>query len=126
MTDRSAYVAGLRALADLLEQNPEAELPYYGRRDRAPMPVFAHTAAQVTLYTLALTGRTETITGRDGRAYRYELTGQLGGTTLRLMVYARPDVACAQTGDPGVWRTPLGERVGVDAVTETVPAGGAR
>ena len=124
MTDRSAYVAGLRALADLLEQNPEAELPYYGRSDRAPMPVFAHTAAKVALYVAALTGHTETITEK-GRAYRYELFGHLGGTALELIVYARLGDACTPAEDP-VWRTPLGEQVSVDAVTETVPAGGAR
>jgi hypothetical protein len=30
MTDRTAYTAGLRALADLLDQHPEVPLPYDG------------------------------------------------------------------------------------------------
>jgi len=37
MTDRAAYVRGLRTLADRLDANPDCPLPYTGNREHGPL-----------------------------------------------------------------------------------------
>ena len=106
---RVEYIAGLRRLADLLEQNDAMTLPYYG--DSAALAVFVYDRAGVAAYAGVLAGSGEKI-DPDAKEFGYELEGRLAG--LRVLIHAALDVACEATvtGAQVVrrvdWRTPLG------------------
>lgn len=51
-TDRSDYTAGLRALADLLDQHPEVPLPYSGTK-QSPLLIVPHENQRQVLADVA-------------------------------------------------------------------------
>lgn len=104
--DRSQYIAGLRQLADVIEQHDELPLPYQGN-DTA-----------MTLYFLsegrdAFVAAARVIPGRLDKAVRddvYQLSTRFGGDRgLKISLTAYRDAVC--------------ERVvtGTETVTKTVP-----
>lgn len=106
--ERAAYVAGLRALADLLEANPDLVLPFDGRTH--PISVFARTGddqrTALAAWVRALPGRKDKReTGTGGRIF--EVAGSLRG--LRVSVMADRDEVCERVV------------VGTREITETVP-----
>lgn len=101
---RAEYISGLRALADLLEQNPHLEPPYHGYG--TDMLIIPHRGAQrdvLAAWARALPGRKD----KNPSGNYFRLTGALRG--LRLMVLCDRDEVCEKR----VLR--------VETVTETVP-----
>jgi hypothetical protein len=108
MDARAEYIAGLRKLADLLERNPAAALPLYGRPG-TPLSVYIYELDGVDAWAAMLCGPTEMVA--ESGNFGYELTGCLEG----LHVQVRAPLEVLQhtvTGTVEVeqveWRTPLG------------------
>lgn len=101
---RTGYIAGLRQLADLLEQHAELPLPWSGG-PHSTLDVFVQTKDEAVAYSRAIPGRKDK-DFTDG-AYGFQLQGAIGG--LHLRVYAPRGEVC--------------ERIvtGVETVTEQVP-----
>ena len=100
---RVEYIAGLRALADLLEQNPDLEPPYHGfATDMLIIPRRGQRAV-LAAWARALPGRKQ----KDPVDNLYRLSGALRG--LKLMVVCNREEVCEKR----VLRT--------ETVTETVP-----
>jgi len=104
-TARATHIAGLRALADLMETRPDVPLPFHGRlepvtihflRDSDPVPAMALTAT-------ALGGpwhwNVRDYTRSGGLAY-FDLLGEFHGLPVKLTAYR--DAACERDG--GQWR----------------------
>lgn len=101
---RTEYIAGLRALADLLEQNPDLEPPYHGYdTDMLIIPRREAQRAVLAAWARALPGRKDKTPSGD----YFRLTGGLRG--LKLMVLCDRGEVCEKR----VLRT--------ETVTETVP-----
>lgn len=95
MDRREAYVAGLRALADLIEANPILPLPiesighsFYLRGDEA-------RPALAVLEAAGLAGR-EVKVDHEKADYGFELSGRLHGIKLRAIAAAAE--VCTATG----------------------------
>jgi hypothetical protein len=86
--DRTGYTAGLRALADALDSNPDLPLPYDGTLSR--LTVFAHTKGEAAAYARVLPGRVDKKV-YDG-TYGFSLLGSLHG--LDVVVYAPREEVC--------------------------------
>lgn len=118
--DRNAYTAGLRALADALDADPDLPLPYHGVDSR--LSVFTQTKAQVLAYRKLL-GKIDKKFTDDGN-YDFQMTGALAG--LEMLVYAPREQVCTRvvTGTEVVTReVPDAEAlaaVPTTTVTETV------
>jgi hypothetical protein len=105
---RAAHIAGLRALADLMEACPDVPLPFHGRldpivihflRDSDPIPAMTDAAR-------ALGGpwhwQIRDYTGTGGGAY-FDLLGEFHGLPVKLV--ARRDDACERDGGRWIPRT---------------------
>lgn len=101
---RTSYIAGLRILADLLEQQPDLKLPYDGIT--SPIAVFTHDREDLVAWAKALPGQADKKYD-DDRNFGFELHGAVGG--LDFVVYGKREQVC--------------ERVvtGTETVTKTVP-----
>lgn len=89
-TTRSEYIAGLRALADLLEQHDELELPFTGSGNSLNVIPVADQREQVAAWARALPGLVRKSV-RDGY---FDLTGNLHG--LRIAVICDRDQVCTR------------------------------
>lgn len=89
---RQSYVAGLRTLADLLEQRPELVAPHTGTVPATPIYVMVarpQEADQFELWPHLLADPIVSVT-RQGRR---ELNGTLGGLRISVLAYEMPAVA---------------------------------
>ncbi len=94
-TDRAGYIDGLRALADLLEDNPTLALPfngtdspfstYIGPRDGDAIPQILTWARAMDDVDVKVDSRAE--------HYGYELSGKVGGVNVSV----RSDLALVGT-----------------------------
>src|SRR5262249_60401283 len=76
---RVEYVAGLRRLADLLEQDDAMTLPYYG--DSAALAVFVYDRAGVAAYAGVLAGSGGEI-GPDAKGVGDQVGGRVAGVRV--------------------------------------------
>jgi hypothetical protein len=109
-TDRAGYIAGLRKLADLLEQHDDLPLPYEGSSSsggrRITFYYFGETAEAFKAAARMLPGPlTKEIT--DGALPTFTLTGAVAG--VHFQATAHRDLVCERVV------------VGTDEVTEMVP-----
>jgi hypothetical protein len=117
---RAAYIQGLRALADILENHPEVPLPYHG--DGTAITISAFLSAADPRAELAAAARAfpcawrKKVRGDDQYGNYFDLRGELAG--LRLCLTAYRDAVCERvitgTEDREV------EEVVTPAVTRTV------
>ena len=102
MTDRAAYIQGLRQLADILEAHPEVPLPYEGGRRTTAITIhFLHDddpRAELATAARAIPCTWQKETSEpdpDGKwAAYFDLNGQLGGLHLKLTAYR--DAVCTR------------------------------
>lgn len=97
MTDRGAYIQGLRMLADALEANPDAQLPADGRVLSLAFTFWGDDAReQMAAVTRALpcAWRKETDDGGDGERAYFHLSGSLAGLRIKLTAYR--DAVCTR------------------------------
>jgi len=101
---RTAYIEGLRTLADALEANDAIPLPYDGTASE--LSIFCRSRDELAALTRALPGpKDKQVT--DSASYGFELHGRLHG--LRWVAFAdRDDVCTARV-------------VGTETVTRKVP-----
>lgn len=104
-TDRAAYTAGLRLLADELDNHPAVPLPSHGREALMPLLVFCRHPDEVAAFARAVGGHLDKRASDDSAFLR--VTGRLAGLAVQAVV--ERDQVC--------------ERVvtGVETVTEQVP-----
>lgn len=115
MSDRAAYIRGLRNLADVLEQNDDLQLPYQGRVASmtfhylsSPDPIAGMIAAMGAIPC----GFTSEIVVPEDPARAYlDLDGELHGVKIKLTAFRKD--TCTQDED-GEWRIP-------DAITSRAP-----
>lgn len=95
--ERAEYIAGLRALADLLERNPDLDLPTYGKWSWSPIRVVItrddgqRQRDQLAAWARALPGeKTKAPAGQDGEMLT--LAGRLRG--IWIDVLADRDEVC--------------------------------
>jgi hypothetical protein len=86
---RDEYVAGLRALADAIDADPDLPLPYHGGSTEAI--VFCDDKAEMVAWARLMTGAKRKEIDENS-AYGFELHGQVLG--LRVGVYVRRDEVC--------------------------------
>lgn len=108
MTDRTEYIAGLRQLADLLEQHDELPLPHDGSGSALLLSFLSGADPKSAFVAAArvIPGKLD----KDVRGNYYDLRGTLGGPQgLQILL-------CA-------FRADVCERVvtGVETVTKQVP-----
>jgi len=92
--DRAAYTAGLRALADLLDQHDEIPLPYHGTGIGLSIGIHGRTSDEDTAARLATAARV-LMPGTRAKAVEddyYRVEGSLRG--LKLQVWAMRDQVC--------------------------------
>ena len=89
MTDRTAYVKGLRALADLLEHNPDLPLPY--RIDEDDIGWYIHTISDALFVRDVMDDPKTTRT--DSANFPVDITGTIAG--MRAVASLNPTVALA-------------------------------
>jgi hypothetical protein len=86
-TDRTEYVAGLRQLADLLEQHDELPLPHEGRK-HAPMTFYFLSGTDPKAKMVAAVRALPVPLLKGPRDDNYfDLNGTLHGLTIRLCAY---------------------------------------
>jgi hypothetical protein len=91
MTDRAEYIAGLRQLADLLEQNPDAlPLPYEGRSGAITFHFLSgeDPKAEMAAAARAIPTRLD----KSGGDSYFDLTGSLHGLKIELTAFR--DAVC--------------------------------
>jgi hypothetical protein len=117
---RAEYVAGLRALADLLEANPALPLPHHGASpDYSRLAVFARNKDDLLAWARAIPGRKDkNVT--DSESYGFELLGNLRG--LHLLIYGQRAEVCTRvvTGTREVVKTVHAPDAPMVEVTEVV------
>ena len=115
---RSEYTAGLRALADMLDANPELPLPYNGLRPEIRLSIFTHTREEAAAYARLLPGKVDKEV-TDSSYFGLDLKGALHG--LHVLVHVPREKVCTRVvkGTRQVTRTePI--VTGHREVTETV------
>ncbi len=114
--DRADYIQGLRALADVLEQNDDLPLPYQGNKTAmafhylsSPDPIAEMIAAMQAIPC----GFTSEITPHfdDDRIAYLDLNGELHGVKIKVTAFRKD--TCTQDED-GTWHIP-------DAITSRAP-----
>lgn len=86
---RAEYIAGLRALADLLEQNEILPLPYEGTSSE--LTFFTYEREQAQAFARLLPGKVDKEV-TDSNSFGFELHGAIHG--LRVLVYADREKVC--------------------------------
>jgi hypothetical protein len=82
MTDRNAYISGLRKLADALETHPEVPLPYEGETTELTLFFFAGDDPKAEMAAAARALPTSFRKEADGKYF--DLKGHLDGVQIRL------------------------------------------
>lgn len=101
---RAEYIAGLRAFADLLEQNPDLQLPYHGASTEILIfPAYGAQRAELVRWARLLPGRKE----KQVRGNDFDLVAKLRG--LKLQICCRREEVCEK------------RVIGTEPVTEMVP-----
>lgn len=89
--ERTEYIAGLRALADVLEADADLTLPYTGTSDYGRLAIFTDTRRALQLWAKAIPGTKDKEVSEDA-SYGFELLGALRG--LHLCIYGKRDQVC--------------------------------
>lgn len=105
MTDRSEYIAGLRALAEALEADEALPLPYDGTL--GPIAVFTYAKPTLAAMTRLLDGKREKEVDESSSSHGFRVKGSIRG--LRVIIYADRDQVCTR------------RVVGTETVTEQIP-----
>jgi hypothetical protein len=87
MTDRTAYIEGLRSLADALENEPELPLPYHGTT--SAIATFPRDRAAFYALIRLLEDRSVDVKDRVADARGVMVSGAVHG--LRVLVYGNTD-----------------------------------
>lgn len=103
LQERCDYTAGLRMLADLLDENPNLKLPYHGSTASILVIATRDSKNQGAAWARALPGRVE----KNVHDEVLDLNGQISG--LKITVILNRDEVCTKVV------------VGTREVTETVP-----
>jgi len=94
--DRADYIAGLRALADLLEQHDELPLPSHGASQPLDWWIWEHEVedAKAVMATIVrlLPGAKSKVVGESGASSWFTVEAKLHG--LRINVNARRNTVC--------------------------------
>lgn len=108
-TTRSAYTAGLRALADALDANPGIPLPVDGRL--AAITVYASTEAEADATAGALGGEWEQGLSRGSHGPLLHLSGCLHGLRVKITRYLNAPVPADEALDeaPAAQPRPMAE-----------------
>lgn len=87
MTDREAYIAGLRKLADLLEANDDLQVPYTGSSGPINVIPLGEEAQrqQIAAWARLLTGATTEVRIYDDSPGKLDLNGTLAGLNLSVI-----------------------------------------
>jgi hypothetical protein len=121
VSDRAAYTAGLRKLADLLDANPDLPLPYHGT---APIEelIFLRNLDHVMTYVGAM-DEPPALREEEETNHPIRLTGRIGGYVVELCVrgevYETRTVETVQHVIPAAL---LAVTAGADALREKPPA----
>lgn len=89
MEERAAYAAGLRALADALDGNPDLPLPFDGTT--SPLSIFVHTKPEAVAFARLMHGQVDKHFN-DNPDYGFQLLGAIHG--LRVRVWAPRAEVC--------------------------------
>lgn len=81
--ERAEYIAGLRALADLLERNPDLELPHTGMGGSLCVVLHETQREQLAAWARAMPGAKTKSASRDGSAFY--LDGQVGRVKMTII-----------------------------------------
>lgn len=102
---RAEFIAGLRAFADLLEQNPDLRLPYHGAStEMLIFPTYGgDQRAELARWARLLPGLKQ----KRAHGDKFDLAANLRG--LKLLICCDRDQVCEK------------RVIGVETVTETVP-----
>lgn len=92
---RSAYTAGLRALADKLDANPGIPAPVDGRL--AAMTIYAAGEEEFTAAAHAFGCTWEPGWTQGSHGALYHLKGQVDGLRVQISTYADTPVSCDST-----------------------------
>ncbi|MEO3856105.1 hypothetical protein [Acrocarpospora sp. B8E8] len=89
---RAEYIRGLRALADILENNPDLDLPYTGRREYGMLHFIPGESSkkQARLFARLIPGTV----GKEPRDTAFDLVGKLHG--LHVKMIAQRDEVCTR------------------------------
>jgi uncharacterized protein YbjT (DUF2867 family) len=93
MTDRAAYIAGLRQLADALEAHPGIPLPVTEMTIHFMRVDDPRTALAEAARAFPCAWRKRAWTGESGQSY-FDLNGRLAGLSLKLSAYR--DAVCTR------------------------------
>ncbi|WP_326646104.1 hypothetical protein OG884_15745 [Streptosporangium sp. NBC_01755] len=126
MSDRAEYIKGLREMANLLEANPEARLPYYGNDQ--PVPVYLSTIygqdplAGALAYIAAMNERpTLTFDDLEGKPNHWlKVDGRIRGVHVWMRLRVR-EVCKLVDGEPVVPPALLAAPTGQPAPTTAGP-----
>ena len=98
MTDRAAYIEGLRQLTSLLEENDDLPLPVSGSFSPVTIQFLfgddPRAAMAAAARTIPCAWRKEAWEAEDNGASYFDLTGQLAGLKVRLVAYR--DAVCTR------------------------------
>jgi len=114
-TDRSEYIAGLRALADILDADETLPLPYAGEK-HSRMSIFTHDREALVAWARAIPGTLDKSVDEGSSWFGFELRGAIRG--LHVVVYGNREQVCKRivTGEHEVT-----EEVPDPEVLATVP-----
>jgi hypothetical protein len=77
--DRAGYIAGLRQLADLLEQHPDVPLPHHGQSPAyARLAIYQRSGEGIDVYRQHMVDLAEKVEANKD-VYGYSLLGRLAG-----------------------------------------------
>jgi len=122
MNDRSTYINGLRALADLLEAKPDLPPPSVGTDGEISWHISARSydnvAETIAMIARLIPGRLEKNSSDDeyGSIY-FELSGSLAGLPVKIWTFREDVCRKVVTGTREVQKQ---VPVGYETVTETV------
>ena len=119
MTGREEYTAGLRALADLLDANPELRLPWTGTEDTAVQVCVAGAddpQRALAAWAAALPG----LKSKEPDETFFNLRGQVGAVHVEVFAYRSQVCRRVVTGTREVTKTVMDPAAPTVEVTETV------
>lgn len=101
---RAEYIAGLRELANLLEQNPDLRLPYHGgQAEMLIFPSYGRQRAELARWARLLPGLKQ----KRPKGDNFDLAAQVRG--LKLLICCDREEVCEK------------RVIGTEVITETVP-----
>jgi hypothetical protein len=90
--NRSEYTAGLRALADIIDGDPDLPLPYVGNSIESS--IFAHSREELAAWARAIGGRLDKTVDEDSDSFGFELHGSIRG--YRVVLYGDRNEVCTR------------------------------